>query len=234
MAACIGVIDGYEQDLIRIAIAESIYSDKMQKEFDNQLKNVINKSIEMSKLSNDIDIINPMVGNNRNHGQDICRKHIDFIIGRGRIDPKSYMNFPLNPRIKKRNIIYIDPNDMVDAHIKKYLHEVDFSKFGIHKNQDPLQVIDVRFIFDWSSFYCGGLQFLPEVMGRIDRKCHILVPLNIDEESMPSEIKRCLFGYTYTLTIAEGKYPLFDWSNKEFHLSQYMNPNRYILIHVYL
>lgn len=172
--------------------------------------------------------------------------HYDFIIGRGKNAPRSYMNFPLNPKLRKRNLIYIDPNPSMDSDIKQMLHDVDFSFFGICKEQDPMEEINVRFFFDWSTFYCTAVQSLTNVILGIGRKCQIFVPLNNDEKTIPSDVKRELCSDIFTLTIVEGTYPLFDWnatnqtSESEnlphtftTSMRSVMNPDRYMRIDAY-
>lgn len=159
--------------------------------------------------------------------------HYDFIIGRGKNDPSGYMNFPLNPIFSKRNIVFIDANPIMNADIKQLLHHVDFNNFGICHNQDPMEVIDVRFLFDWSSFYCGALQNLNEIISKIGRKCQIFVPLSKDENTIPIEIKGTLSNKIFMITLVEGYYPLFNWNNESQTIKDYINPNRYIRIYAY-
>ncbi len=165
-------------------------------------------------------------------------EHYDFIIGRGQDEPNEYLNFPLNPMFHNRNIIYIDPNPVMNADIKQPLQDVDFSYFGICKYQDRKENINVRFIFDWSSFYCGALQCLTDIVLKIGRRCQILVPLNKEELYIPKDIINTLNNKIFTLSTTEGKYILFDWTqehklpiNKK--MSTYINCERYINIHAF-
>ena len=159
--------------------------------------------------------------------------HFDFVIGRGKVYPIGYMNIPLNPRLYNRNLIYIDPNLEMDADIKQRLHEIDFSIFGICKDQDITESIDIRFIFDWSSFYCGALHSLTNVIMGIGRKCQILVPLSKNENTIPSDIKSELSSDIFTISLVEGFYPLFDKTNNIKLLEDYINSSRYIKIYAY-
>ncbi|VBB18928.1 hypothetical protein YASMINEVIRUS_1460 [Yasminevirus sp. GU-2018] len=174
------------------------------------------------------------------------RPHFDFIIGRGKTYPPGYMNLPLNPALAKRNIIYIDPNPVMNADIQKYLHEVDFSHYGICDEQDPSREIDVRFIFDWSSFYCGALSSLTNIVLGIGRKCQILVPLDPSEREVPGDILRELNNDLFTISTVEGRYPLFDWSYDDRNksdldpmtqerkmVSSRVNPRRYVRIEAF-
>jgi hypothetical protein len=166
--------------------------------------------------------------------EQFIKQHCYFVIGRGRNEPKGYMNFPLNPQLIDRNITYIDPNSDMDADIKMLLDDVDFTKYGIDKHNDPDELIDIKFIFDWSSFYCGALSCLPKVIKNLGRKCSIYVPLSKDEHLVTDECKRILKEPIFTLLTAEGSYPLFDWTiDKTFNMSKYINKDRYILIQTY-
>jgi hypothetical protein len=167
--------------------------------------------------------------------------HYDFIVGRGKNAPNHYMNFPLNPNLQKRNIVYIDPNPAMDADIRQMLDEVDFRSFGICKDQDPKEEINIRFFFDWSSFYCGAIQSLTKVILGIGRKCQIFVPLSKDEQTIPSDVKFRLSSNIFTLALVEGRYPMFDWNEHNdpvIHakpsMRNVMNPDRYIRIDTYL
>ena len=164
--------------------------------------------------------------------------HYDFIIGRGQNEPNEYLNFPLNPLFNNRNIIYIDPNPQMNADIKQPLQDVDFSFFGLCKYQDVNETIRVRFIFDWSSFYCGALECLTDIVLKLGRRCQILVPLNKDEPMLPKNIINTLNNKLFTLSTAEGKYILFDWSKETIlphgkKMSTYVNNERYIKIDVF-
>ena len=174
------------------------------------------------------------------------RAHFDFIVGRGRSYPKGYINFPLNPFFIHRNVVYIDPNPDMNADVLKYLDDVDFSNYGICDSHDPDCKIDVRIIFDWSSFYCGALSNLTNTITKIGRRCQILVPLNAPESLIPSEIIRELDNNIFTISIVEGAYPLFDWSKEKLiiaktddrdinqtAISNHVNPKKYIRIDGY-
>ncbi len=156
--------------------------------------------------------------------------HYDFIIGRGRNEPQGYMNFPLHPIFKDRNVIYIDPNIAMDADIKQPLQDVDFSVFNINEAK-------IRFIFDWSSFYCGALQTLTDTMIKLNKPCQIYVPLNKEEKLIPRDIVNTLRNNIYTLSTTEGRYILFDWKKDKIlpeskRMSTYMNVERYVKIDV--
>lgn len=163
--------------------------------------------------------------------------HFDFIIGRGKILPKGNMNLPMNPIFAKRNIIYIDSNPNVEADIRKPLHLIDFSSFGITKQQDPNEHISVKFYFDWSSFYCGALQNLTDTIMALGRQCQILVPLDAYSDSLPDIIKPYLESSIFTLTIVEGQFPLFDWSAHESQnistICSLLNSQKYICIYAF-
>lgn len=161
-------------------------------------------------------------------------EHCDFIVGRGKKQPIGYMNYPLNPIFYTRNIIYIDPNTETGADINQYLNDVDFSIFNICKEQDPNEHIQIRIIFDWSSFYCGALQNLVHTMIKIGRRCQILVPLNKDENIVPRDVYNTLNNKLFTVATVEGKYILFDWSKDNLYkMSNYINNERYIKIDVF-
>jgi len=203
-----------EEEQLAAAVIESIESEEKRKHFVAQLETAIKNSLYIPN-----DFVN--------------RKHIDFVIGRGRNEPKGYMNFPINPKILSRNIVYVDPNKDMESDEKKELHCVDFRKYKICRDQDPSELTDVRFIFDWACFYCSALPHLFDTIINIGRRCQIIVPLTNDENIIPNEIKSVLWSKIFTLAIAEGNYPLFNWSVHS-ELKNHVNQNRYILIHCYL
>jgi hypothetical protein len=171
-------------------------------------------------------------------------QHIDFIIGRGRNKLKDHLNLPLNPEILKRNIIFVDENERTNADVKKLLEDIDFTNFGICKHQDPFEEIEIRFIFDWASFYCSALYNLKRMMLRLNRKCQIIVPLNVDEKTIPCDVKRELNIPIFDIKIINDQYPLFNWdlnedlSNmKKFKantswIGDLINPDQYLQIDV--
>jgi hypothetical protein len=134
----------------------------------------------------------------------------------------------------------------MNADIKQCLNEVDFSLFDVCKDQDPNENISVRIIFDWSTFYCGALQTLTDVVNKIGRRCQILVPLDPHENIVPLDVVRHLANGPYTLTVAEGQHPLFDWSldgnpilgtnymnGQPKRISDIVNPKRYLRIYAF-
>lgn len=156
-------------------------------------------------------------------------KHIDFVVGRGRNNPIGYMNIPLNNNIKNRNIIFIDPNPVMDSDIHKSIKDVDFSQFNILHNQDINRSINIRIIFDWSSFYCTAIYDLPNVIRNIGRNITILVPLSKNENNIPTEIYYNFNDPSFNVSLKNGKYPLFDWSKNHKEINQ----NHYIQISCY-
>lgn len=170
--------------------------------------------------------------------------HIDFVIGRGKKYPTRCLNIPINNFFDNRNIIYIDPIPEMGADINSFLHDVDFSSFGICYDQDPECLITIRFIFDWSSFYCGALQNLSSTIKKIGRKCQIFVPLSTDEKDIPQDVKNEISKTDiFKIDLVDGQYPLFDWSktirssnslfSREINISEYVNPNKYMIINAY-
>lgn len=156
--------------------------------------------------------------------------HYDFIIGRGHKYPVGCMNFPLNPYFRNRNIIYIDPNSAMDADIQQPLQDVDFSVFDIRDEK-------IRFIFDYSSFYCSAIQTLTDTMIKLNKPCQVYVPLYKEEKQIPLDIIRTLTNKMYTLSTTEGKYILFDWSQNDvlpenMRMKTHLNSERYVRIDV--
>lgn len=202
---------------------------------------VMNENNEMIITNNDYRL-------HHNPDNKYPRTHYDFIVGRGRVEPQENVNFPLNLTLASRNIVFIDPNPSVQADVKQLIQDVDFKHFGILRDQDVYETIDVRIIFDWSSFYCGALQCLPNIIKKIGRRCKILVPLNKDENLIPNDIKQILNppdeSKLFTITLADGRYPLFDWDRispntlrviRKFapsanSLADVVNPNKYVVI----
>lgn len=139
--------------------------------------------------------------------------HIYFIVGRGRNPTQGGMNIPLNSQMKNCHCIFIDAIEK-SADIVQQIEEIDFSTLGISKGQ-KYEKIELRFYFDWSSFYCGAVQDFTAIAQRLNRPFSIWVPLSKGESKVPSDVKRHLDSPIFTLTTAEGKYPLFDWERLE-------------------
>ena len=183
-------------------------------------------------------------------------EHYDFIVGRGHNEPKDYINLPINPAFAKRNVVFIDSNPRVNADIQQSIQDIDFSHFGIckeqkqnqyqYQNQDFNESININFIFDWSSFYCGAMHNLVNIMNNLGRKCRIFIPLDRPHDTIPNDIMQSLENDMFEIVIKDGLYPLFDWNKEEYVyleedqksqsnklklVSDYVNPDRYILIH---
>jgi hypothetical protein len=248
-----------EENRIERAIKESILDEELRRQQDVDIEKALEASSKEIKeikeiktittrknpldryietLCDDIDEIDEIdeeyTNTLKRKRKDITintKTHIDFIVGRGKIYPKGCLNIPLNSKLKDRNIITIDPLPDMDADLKQPIQDVNFGIFGITRDQDPDAKIDVRIFFDWSSFYCGAMQSLTDIMMRIGRKCQIFVPLNNDENNIPGDVKRYLISDIFTLNLVEGHYPMFDWS---YEINQYVNPNRYMRIDAYL
>ena len=161
-----------------------------------------------------------------------ARQHIDFVVGRGHAYPRGYLNIPLNPLMATRCVVYIDPNPDMRADVRQYLQDVDFAEYMITPLDDPDGLVEVRFIFDWSSFYCGAMQLLDSIVKRLGRRCQILVPLCDDEPAIPPDVHRGLGkNKLFSLTTVEGMYPLFDWTRPD--LCGEVNPHRYMVIRAF-
>ena len=186
--------------------------------YDNRMNdNVMNDSeMDNNEIMQDLTL---------NKGYD-KKTQLDFIIGRGRNLPKGFMNIPMNVEFEKRNVIFIDPDPRMNADIKQWLRDVDFRYYGIFKDQDPDSLINLRFIFDWSSFYCGAIDEMINVISKIDHQCEILVPLDNDEHTVPDIIKQSFNGSNFNIMIIHGYYPLFD---PRINL-KIINPFKYIVI----
>jgi hypothetical protein len=169
-------------------------------------------------------------------------RHYDFIVGRGRYEPRDYLNLPLNQQFANRNVIYIDPNPAVNADVKETIGKVDFHLFEICGDQDPENRITVRMFFDWSTVYCGALQTLPLVAKNIGRKFTIYIPLGYDEHKIAGEVARELNDPMFSISLVEGQYPLFNWNEnanlesmkkifpEAISIANIINPNKYMLI----
>lgn len=177
---------------------------------------------------------------------DMEEEHYDFIVGRGRTDLEGYMNIPINPVFSSRNVVFIDANPKMNADIKQFIETIDFSWFGICKDQDPEERIIVNIIFDWSSFYCGAMQNLTNIVTNIGRRCRIFIPLDSNNNDVPSDIMRELKNSIFTITVENGHYPLFDWtkegnvclginpmSGRPKIIRELVNPDKYILIYAF-
>lgn len=229
---------------------------KHDKTQDLDKKSEFNKPALRVTSSTDVDTVDT-------HAISKTKNHIDFIVGRGRHLPVGCLNIPLNKSFNTRNIVYIDQDPFMCADIRLPLHEVDFESFGICNNMNNLNdvkdndsemsLIDVRIIFDWSSFYCGALKHMHTVVKKIGCNFQILVPMYPNENTIPKDIFRELAdSRKYDIKIVNGEYPLFDWSvskdntlgvasvevrsilrNRIVPISQFVNPKKYIEINVF-
>jgi hypothetical protein len=55
------------------------------------------------------------------------------------------------------------------------------------------------------------MQNLTQIIKKIGRKCQIYVPLNIDENTIPVDVKRELSDDIFKINIIDEKYPMFNW-----------------------
>lgn len=219
-------LDIHEREL-KHAIEESIRYEELRLQEEANIKKAIDNST--------IKVITTRTSSIDKYIETLCDnldKQIDFIVGRGKIYLPGCLNIPLNPKFNERKFITIDPTVDMEADEMKLIQDVDFNVFGITKHHDPDEIIEVKIFFDWSSFYCGAMQELTNIIQRIGRKCKIYVPLSKDENVIPDDIKRNLSSDIFTLNLVEGQYPLFDWNNFA-GLNEYVNPTRYIRIDAY-
>lgn len=159
--------------------------------------------------------------------------HIDFIVGRGKNYPSECMNIPMNPLLNARNIILIDSNPMMGADIIDLLGNIDFTNFGISSQQDPQNLINLRFIFDWSTFYCSAIDSMVKITKHLKHKMEILVPMESTDQWIPSEILEVMDDPMYRITVEDGYYPLFDPEVKDSdQLKRIINTEKYIRIGV--
>ena len=154
--------------------------------------------------------------------------HIDFIVGRCRKSHPGGLNLPLHPNLKHRNLIFIDADKEVCPDICSELSNVDFTCFGIDCKQDIQYNIQVRFIFDVSSVFCGGIQSIHSIFMKLRRPFEVYIPLNTNETSVPADVKRILWQPVFRLSIENKAYPLFDWNFTK--ASSYLNPHSYIRV----
>lgn len=238
------------QKAIKLSIEENNNmnnNDEKIEELDIYLQNMIN-NLSIDDFSNKIKVIssrkrNRNEGNDDNHNHSEKKSntdnynntHIDFIVGRGREEPKGGLNIPINPLFKYRNVVFIDANSDVKPDIVSYIENIDLSHFGITQEQDPEHKIDIRFIFDWSSFFCGAIQGIHHISLQLRRPYEIYVPLTQSENYVPSDIKNILWQPIYNIVPENGKYPLFDWSidictSSGRPISDVVNPDMYLKI----
>lgn len=156
------------------------------------------------------------------------QKHIDFVVGRGRVKYTGGLNLSMSPAFQTRNVVYIDQDSDTRPDITEKFEQLDLTNFGITNNDDPEHDIHIRFIFDWSSFYCGAFLGIHHISTHLRRPYSILVPLHAHENHMPPEIQRVLWQKHYTKNIISGNYPLFDWSTR--NVSNFVNPDVYVEI----
>lgn len=192
----------------------------------NQLPIPVVSAIHQNQPNNDTNSVIPSSPSEKTIA------HIDFIVGRGRNKPDGHINFPLNMVFKNRNVVYIDPDETTGSDIRQCIQDVDFSQFNISKNDDTNEKIQIRFLFDWSSFYCSAMVHLPDIAKKLKRRFKVLVPLNNDETHVPSEVKQYLHDSIFTLATVDGQYPLFDWNNNTDNFNL-INKKRYMMIYVY-
>jgi len=203
----------------------TIHESSDQKNIEQPVNNSITRSLEKKTetLQNKFMIINRI---NR-------RPHCDFIIGRGKNNKHGNLNLQLNKNFNQRNIIYIDPDVSVCADVQQLIEDIDFSQFGISLEFDPKEEINIRFIFDWSCFYCTAIDHMMDIIHGLNRRCEIFIPLYLNESIIPTII-RTKFNHPFIrIGLIEGQYPLFDWEDDAVNITKHINPSKYILISAY-
>jgi len=254
-------LNDIEQQNIKKAIEESLEEKKLNdiinniddnnntNDIDNYLQNMIdNLSITEKKVitsrngddmydyKKNIKKTNTYNENeNNNKTKNETKKHINIIVGRGPKELKGGLNIPLSPIFTNGNNVFIDALPEVNPDIAKPLSEVDFTQFGITKDQDPENKTDVRIYFDWSSAYCGGLHSIHKIAQQLRRPFEIYVTLSNTENKVPSDVKNILWYRCYDFILEDGHYPLFDWTvpvlkSSGKPISDYVNPNHYLKI----
>lgn len=175
-------------------------------------------------MKNICDYLNMLTENN---------EHIIFIVGRGRTDVDGNMNFPENKGIcETKHVVYVDQSHASHPDINARIQDVNFNTFGITRKYDPNKEINVIFLFDWSTIYCNALPCFPAIGKKLGRKFFIFVPLDKNDDDIPSEYFREL-NDAFQISIINGKYPLFDWSKTnscQREIRDFINPDKYILI----
>ena len=154
--------------------------------------------------------------------------HFDFIIGRGRKSHPGGLNLPLHPKFSHRNVVFIDADKDVHPDVCSTLRDVDFACFGIDNKQDIDHSIQLRFMFDVSSAFCGGIQSLHGIFCQLRRPFEVFIPLNTNEFCIPSDMKRILWQPVFQLCLVHAPYPLLDWNYKKSAI--HVNPNCYVHI----
>lgn len=177
---------------------------------------------EINNISNNVHNIKNIITGINKQGE-----HIDFIIGRGNNEVIGHLNININPYMEFRNIMYIDKSDMSNPDINNYIQNIDFGEILNHYNKD----CKIRLIFDWATFYCSAMIHMIDIAKSIEREYKILVPLERDEHVIHKDILNYCPHDRFICTLAEGEYPLFDWSKDTEHSKlNKINQNKYILI----
>ena len=219
-------IDNYLQNMIdKLSINETKIINSRKRDRDGDDMYDYKENIKKTNTYNE----------NNNTTKNETKKHINFIVGRGRDELKGGLNIPLSPIFTNGNNVFIDALTEVKPDIAIPLSEVDFTKFGITKDQDPENKIDVRIYFDWSSAYCGGLHSIHKIAQQLKRPFEIYVTLSNTENKIPSDVKNILWYRCYDFILEDGYYPLFDWTvpvlkSSGKPISDYVNPNHYLKI----
>jgi hypothetical protein len=162
--------------------------------------------------------------------------HIDLIVGRGRVslNGPGHMNIPLNPMFRTgvRNHLLIDSDPWTQADIRDLLENIDFDQ--ILMEQGPgLKII--KFIFDWSTFYCSAIYSMVKIAHKLKYDFEILVPLDPGEQRIPCEITDVMNDPIFVTTVQHGFYPLFDpdpLNKNSDQTKSAINTEKYIMISV--
>lgn len=236
-----------ERKQLEQIIALSNETFKQQELERKQLEHTINISNEKNQSSDDIDsclqhMISTVITEQPKvitykHPEQTSHNDFIVVVGRGRTPYRAHLNIPLNPLFNNRNVVYIDASPEVNPDICDQLINVDFTKFGITREQDPECKKSVRIFFDFSSFFCGGIQSIHKIAQQLRRPFEIYTPLSPNENIVPSDIKQIMWQPVYDFILEDGQYPLFDWGTgfvesygRQNHIAEYVNPNKYIKI----
>jgi hypothetical protein len=145
---------------------------------------------------------------------------IYFIVGRGYHNVVGNTNLKMNSSFEELSdvLYYVDRDVSSAPDFNCSYSEIDYEELSFNGQQ-------LEFYFDYSTFTCS-IDEIYHLYQKLDNIV-INIPLEIDESSFSSEIKK-LPKYAFTVKKINGKYPLFDWTDKKTF--EYINPTSYIQI----
>ena len=155
---------------------------------------------------------------------------LTLILGRGRLPTPGGANIPQNELLGGR-FLYIDAGSNTRPHVNKPIETM--------KMADLYNGYVKCIIVDLSSFYCGCIQNLQNIVDElceVDKQIDIFVPLDKKDKTIPNDIYNQFSKAPFQINEVSGNFPLFDFNkkfrfmNKDIYADELVNPQSYIKI----